>query len=322
NIDGLERKAGLSVWDPYAQKGSQDYVSWQAAQSVPLHGSMEYLVCQLCASSFSFSEKPGKGAMSAGDACPDCLARSDARVAHGRRTLPSGKLRPTVVLYEEPHPHCEDIARIISHDARTLASRREQKATNVVLIFGTTLKVPGCRQLVKKLATASSDNTITVLVNNEPVCGKSWDGVVDYQIIGNVEDWCRKIENQWNAQTKITRWTKTRKRNDTYTESKANKENPPPNASKREVTGKKRKATPPANTDIENMDVYVDIVTIDTNELDQSEPRAIKKHKKTRICDSINIPARRSLRIAEKRSLEEIGGVTVHHSQMSISICT
>ncbi|KAJ1841538.1 NAD-dependent deacetylase hst3, partial [Coemansia sp. RSA 2703] len=215
-----------------------------------------------------------------------------------------------------------DIARIISHDARTLASRREQKATNVVLIFGTTLKVPGCRQLVKKLATASSDNTITVLVNNEPVCGKSWDGVVDYQVIGNVEDWCRKIENQWNAQTKITRWTKTRKRNDTYTESKANKENPPPNASKREVTGKKRKATPPANTDIENMDVYVDIVTIDTNELDQSEPRAIKKHKKTRICDSINIPARRSLRIAEKRSLEEIGGVTVHHSQMSISICT
>ncbi|KAJ1652839.1 NAD-dependent deacetylase hst3, partial [Coemansia sp. RSA 25] len=218
NIDGLERKAGLSVWDPYSAKGDAAHVPWQAAQSVPLHGTMEHLSCQLCSSSYHFSEQSGESAIRAGDECPDCQARSQVREACGRRSLASGKLRPTVVLYEEPHPHCEDIAKIISHDARALGTRRSsggskqrQPIMDVVLVFGTTLKVPGCRQLVRKLATASPATTLTVVVNNEPVCGKSWDGIVDYQVIGNVEDWCARVERKWSAQTKITQWAKTRK---------------------------------------------------------------------------------------------------------------
>ncbi|KAJ2008511.1 NAD-dependent deacetylase hst3 [Coemansia thaxteri] len=215
NIDGLERKAGLSVWDPYSAKGDADHVPWQFAQSVPLHGTMEHLACQLCSSSYHFPEHAGESTIRAGDECPDCHARSQVREACGRRSLASGKLRPTVVLYEEPHPHCEDIAKIISHDARALGTRRrassDKHPTDVVLVFGTTLKVPGCRQLVRKLATASPETTLTIFVNNEPVCGRSWDGIVDYQVIGNVEDWCARVEHKWRVQTKITRWAKTRK---------------------------------------------------------------------------------------------------------------
>ncbi|KAJ1823556.1 NAD-dependent deacetylase hst3 [Coemansia sp. RSA 2671] len=211
NIDGLERKAGLSVWDPYSAKGDAEHVPWQTAQSVPLHGTMEHLSCQLCSSSYHFSEQPNKSAIRAGDECPDCQTRSQVREACGRRSLATGKLRPTVVLYEEPHPHCEDIAKIISHDARALGTRRSKQPQDVVLVFGTTLKVPGCRQLVRKLATASPETTLTVFVNNEPVCGKSWDGIVDYQVIGNVEDWCARVERKWGVQTKITQWAKTRK---------------------------------------------------------------------------------------------------------------
>ncbi|KAJ2897595.1 hypothetical protein IWW38_001665, partial [Coemansia aciculifera] len=48
-----------------------------------------------------------------------------------------------------------------------------------------------------------------------PVCGKSWDGVVDYQVIGNVEDWCARVERKWSAQTKLTQWVKARKRSAT-----------------------------------------------------------------------------------------------------------
>ncbi|KAJ1939230.1 NAD-dependent deacetylase hst3 [Linderina macrospora] len=198
NIDGLEAKAGLNVWDPNGD------VAWQKAHTVPLHGSMEHLTCQLCSSTYPFD-----GDLGAGDACPDCATRSLIREAMGRRALPSGKLRPTVVLYEEPHPHSEEIAKIISHDTRALSSRRStSKLTDVVLVFGTTLKVPGCKQLVKQLAGAA---TLTVVVNNEPVCGRAWDSVVDYQVIGCAEDWCAKIERLWNAQTKITQWTKMRK---------------------------------------------------------------------------------------------------------------
>ncbi|KAJ2802026.1 NAD-dependent deacetylase hst3 [Coemansia furcata] len=215
NIDGLERKAGLSVWDPYSVKGDAEHVPWQAAQSVPLHGTMEHLSCQLCSSSYHFSEQSSESAIRAGDECPNCQTRSQVREACGRRPLATGKLRPTVVLYEEPHPHCEDIAKIISHDARALGTRRSSGSSkqpqDVVLVFGTTLKVPGCRQLVRRLATASPETTLTVFVNNEPVCGKSWDGIVDYQVIGNVEDWCARVERKWSVQTKITQWTKTRK---------------------------------------------------------------------------------------------------------------
>ncbi|KAJ2062883.1 NAD-dependent deacetylase hst3 [Coemansia sp. S155-1] len=85
---------------------------------------MEHLSCQLCSSSYHFSEQSSESAIRAGDECPDCQARSQVREACGRRSLATGKLRPTVVLYEEPHPHCEDIAKIISHDARALGTRR------------------------------------------------------------------------------------------------------------------------------------------------------------------------------------------------------
>ncbi|KAJ1891431.1 NAD-dependent deacetylase hst3 [Kickxella alabastrina] len=342
NIDGLERKAGLNVWDPYMKKGNDEYVPWQAAQSIPLHGSMDHLVCQLCSSSYAFSECPaedGDAARSAGDACPDCFERSETRRALGRRQLPAGKLRPTVVLYEEPHPHCEDIGRIISHDARTLGSRQPRSEstgrvapTNVVLIFGTTLKVPGCRQLVKQMAMAAPASTVTVLVNNEPVCGKSWDGIIDYQVIGNVEDWCARVERIWNAQTKITRWAKTRKHTvDDGFEGSVKK-----GSSEPAPAGKRRKPAAPVDVPAEGpievlvetaaeapvavanttpkeeksnddqMDSFIDIITVedDIKSMAKSVQRAGKSTKAaSRLCDEPL--ARRSMRIAQKQSLED-----------------
>lgn len=247
NIDGLERKAGLAVWDPYRKKDDPAHVPWKDTHSVPLHGTMEYLTCNLCSSHYQFPESspplskkkkkktPG-GVLQAGVVCPDCQLRSEIRVADGRRPLTSGKLRPTVVLYEEPHPHCEEIAKIMAHDARQLRTKQRQTDSafdNVVLVFGTTLKVPGCRQLIRQLATASSSTTTTILVNKEPVCGKSWNGVVDYQIVGDVDDWCRLIERRWNAQTKITQWTKKRK-SACYEATECDKENVDSNAKKQQ----------------------------------------------------------------------------------------
>ncbi|KAJ2246877.1 NAD-dependent deacetylase hst3 [Coemansia sp. RSA 455] len=311
NIDGLERKAGLSVWDPYSAKGDAEHVPWQAAQSVPLHGSMEHLSCQLCSSSYHFSEQSSESAIRAGDECPDCQARSQVREACGRRSLATGKLRPTVVLYEEPHPHCEDIAKIISHDARALGTRRSsgvsKQPQDVVLVFGTTLKVPGCRQLVRKLATASPDTTLTVFVNNEPVCGKSWDGIVDYQVIGNVEDWCARVERKWSVQTKITQWTKTRKSGASVAPSSKDKpkvaviakENvpaadPPSNAiSGKRTVSKKRKSAACVDSGTEG-----------------SDSGTIRKRKRQRPCtppalppvNELLLPIRRSLRIATQQN--------------------
>ncbi|KAJ1665995.1 NAD-dependent deacetylase hst3 [Coemansia sp. RSA 1813] len=295
NIDGLERKAGLTVWDPYAPKSSDDHVPWQSAQSVPLHGSMDRLTCHLCSSSLHFPEH-SRGAIVAGDECPDCRLRSDARQADGRRSLPTGKLRPTVVLYEEPHPHCEDIAKIIAHDTRALGSRRAPPAStlhgssrvtkprepqNVIMVFGTTLKVPGCRQLVRQLANASPASTITVFINNEPVCGKSWDGIVDYQVIGDVDAWCLRIQRQWSMQPKITRWAKTRKT--TTPEVRAPTQKKP----QRMTANKENADTAPA--------------AASSNEKCQTSSR---KRKCLDVCDDGLLPTRRSVRIAERESLD------------------
>ncbi|KAJ1906002.1 NAD-dependent deacetylase hst3 [Coemansia sp. IMI 209127] len=291
NIDGLERKAGLAVWDPYAPKTSAAHVPWQTAQSVPLHGSMDRLTCQLCSSSLHFPEH-SRSAVVAGDECPDCRLRSDARLADGRRSLPTGKLRPTVVLYEEPHPHCEDIAKIIAHDTRALGSRRASPPSalsgngraakpcephNVIMVFGTTLKVPGCRQLVRQLANASPASTITVFINNEPVCGKSWDGIVDYQVIGDVDAWCLRIQHQWNLQPKITRWTKTRKAAAPEARLAAQKKPPRTNAANKENSN--------------------------ASSAKDCQP-ASRKRKRLDACDDGLLSVRRSVRIAERESLD------------------
>ncbi|KAJ2061470.1 NAD-dependent deacetylase hst3 [Coemansia sp. S146] len=312
NIDGLERKAGLSVWDPYSAKGDAEHVPWQAAQSVPLHGSMEHLSCQLCSSSYHFSEQSSESAIRAGDECPDCQARSQVREACGRRSLATGKLRPTVVLYEEPHPHCEDIAKIISHDARALSTRRSsgvsKQPQDVVLVFGTTLKVPGCRQLVRKLATASPETTLTVFVNNEPVCGKSWDGIVDYQVIGNVEDWCARVERKWSVQTKITQWTKTRKNSASVASSSKGKPKVVAVIEKENVPA----ADPPNNAIPGKQTVSKkrkNIGCVDSG-TEGSDSEAIRKRKRQRPCtplapppaNELLLPIRRSLRIATQQN--------------------
>ncbi|KAJ2368062.1 NAD-dependent deacetylase hst3 [Coemansia sp. RSA 2610] len=270
NIDGLERKAGLRVWDPYQKPGSAGHVPWQQAHSVPLHGTMDHLTCQLCASAVPFAALPGGAA--AGDACAECLQRSQAREACGRRALAAGKLRPAVVLYEELHPHGEDIARIISHDARSRA--------DVVLVFGTTLKVPGCRQLVRRLAAAP--RTTTVVVNNEPVCGRAWDGVVDYQVVGCVDEWCARVQRAWNAQSKITQWATKRTRG-----APAAKENAP------EPTSRKRRVSD-----------------------SDSDPEPTSRKRRAPDNNSSLEPARRSARIATR------GGPADYQQRQPLSICT
>ncbi|ORX72847.1 DHS-like NAD/FAD-binding domain-containing protein [Linderina pennispora] len=272
NIDGLEAKAGLNVWDPNGD------VAWQKADTVPLHGSMEHLKCQLCSSTYPFD-----GNLGAGDACLDCSTRSSIREAMGRRALPSGKLRPTVVLYEEPHPHSEDIAKIISHDTRALSSRRStSKLTDV----------PGCKQLVKQLAGAA---TLTVVVNNEPVCGKAWDSVVDFQVIGAAEEWCAKVERLWNAQTKITQWTKARKsanvlretgKSRVAKENAVKKEDAPANS--KTPTGSKKRSR---GTD-----------DGDNNADKETQPKKARRHQNDENY-VIDHSACRSLRLAEKKDL-------------------
>ncbi|KAJ2556187.1 NAD-dependent deacetylase hst3 [Coemansia sp. RSA 1878] len=302
NIDGLERKAGLEVWDPHCPTTSPECVPWQQAQSIPLHGTMDRLTCQLCSSSDTYNAV-------AGDSCSDCMSRSQQREQLGRRALATGTLRPAVVLYGEPHPHSEDIARIIGHDTRALQGRK--RATHdVLLVLGTTLKVPGCKQLVRQLAAAPT--TTTIVVNNEHVCGRVWDNIVDYQIIGCVDDWCSRVQRVWAAQTKITQWTRVRKTLPANCSAKGQK-----------VTGERRSTTKKENVNyvvdetVESQTRKVDHVVV---EIVQSQKRRAQDNDSIECTQPepkrrrAELPMRRSARIAMRESIE------LYHQ--SLSICT
>ncbi|KAJ1921190.1 NAD-dependent deacetylase hst3 [Mycoemilia scoparia] len=233
NIDGLEEKAGLSVLET-SRYGSDNKQHTDKCEVVPLHGDMRFLVCAICKQIYSFIHNTNSAigdsnTLNAGDPCPECLHRSNKRVEVGRRALPVGCLRPNIVLYNEPHPHEELVSKVIAKDtAPPLSLSAASKTPDVILIVGTSLKVHGCQKLVRALAAnAHRANeiyeksraqrtskrggeprppSIVVLLNRDPVCTKAWEGIIDYQIVGDIETLCKKSKAIWNSQSTLDRW--------------------------------------------------------------------------------------------------------------------
>ncbi|KAJ1758410.1 hypothetical protein LPJ77_006419, partial [Coemansia sp. RSA 2523] len=164
--------------------------------------------------------------------------------------------------------------------------------------------------LVRQLAAAPT--TTTIVVNNEHVCGRVWDNIVDYQIIGCVDDWCSRVQRVWAAQTKITQWTRIRKTLPANCSAKGQK-----------VTGERR-----STTKKENFNYVVDeTVESQTRKVDHVVVEIVQSQKRrARDNDSIEctqpepkrrraeLPMRRSARIAMRESIE------LYHQ--SLSICT
>ena len=84
-------------------------------------------------------------------------------------------LRPALVLYDESPPHAAPttIAQVAQSDL--------DAKPDFVLVMGTSLKIPGFKDLVRKFAReAQRGGGMCVLVNGEKV-GREWDAVFDYQ---------------------------------------------------------------------------------------------------------------------------------------------
>jgi NAD-dependent histone deacetylase SIR2 len=111
------------------------------------------------------------------------------------RATPIGSLRPSIVLYDEPHPLSEDIGSLQIHDI----SRQPE----VLLIMGTSLKVHGLKRLVKEFAKVihspggNKKRGIVVFVNKTAPPGGEWEGVVDYWVQGETDAWVKLVEDDW-----------------------------------------------------------------------------------------------------------------------------
>lgn len=78
-------------------------------------------------------------------ACPNCVSNEASREAAGERRRGTGILKPDVVLYNEPHPDAERVGEITQKDL--MGARPD-----LVIVVGTSLKVPGTERLVRELA--------------------------------------------------------------------------------------------------------------------------------------------------------------------------
>lgn len=186
NIDGLEKRLGLSL--------SSDLIPAKKPPVVSLHGTMEQLSCTLCGHRQPFDDKCHE-LLKKGNApeCVRCFTFSSQRVAHGKRAVKTGVMRPDIVLYNEPHPQGDLIAEYLAHDT----ARRP----SLLLVMGTSLKVVGLKKMVKDLARSvhQDPDGLVVFINKTPAARSEWRGTFDYELVGECDRWIALLQRGYQS---------------------------------------------------------------------------------------------------------------------------
>lgn len=124
--------------------------------------------------------------------CPKCINQYENKLKLGKRCLESsiGIIRPNIVLYGEEHPYSDKFAKNLNKDLN--------KRPNLLLIFGTSLKVNGVKNLVKNISKKihENENGLVILINKEPISNSFWKNYIDYQIVSDCDSFCEFIESK------------------------------------------------------------------------------------------------------------------------------
>ncbi|KAF8476536.1 DHS-like NAD/FAD-binding domain-containing protein, partial [Gautieria morchelliformis] len=212
---------------------------------IPLHGTLLTLHCQHCTQSFpldpqtplpvtSISPPPSPGTP---PPCPSCTSLEQTRALVGKRLRGVGKLRPSVVLYGEDHREGEGVGEAVRRDlcgitggapvasekvdaghAPTKPRVRAGKGPDLLLVVGTSLRVPGTKRIVREFskavrpsaspassrlptptpsppaANSYPDQVRTVYLNLEfPLPSREWEGVFDVWVNGDVQEFAKAV---------------------------------------------------------------------------------------------------------------------------------
>ncbi|KAF9479701.1 DHS-like NAD/FAD-binding domain-containing protein [Pholiota conissans] len=215
NIDGLEARVGLlgsSGQDAKSNGKSKTKIRVKDVRNVQLHGDIHRVRCMTCSAEYPCEEEHLQ-LFQRGKApdCPECLSRSQARVARSARAIRVGSLRPGIVLYDETHPLGDDIGSIHTADLG--------RKPDMLIIMGTSLKVHGLKKLVKDFArtvhssvspsaASSSRKPCKVIFVNKTAPGSEWSEIIDCHISGEtdvfsarvIEDWKKMKPADWEVQ--------------------------------------------------------------------------------------------------------------------------
>ncbi|KAJ6621085.1 DHS-like NAD/FAD-binding domain-containing protein [Mycena sp. CBHHK59/15] len=206
NIDGFEAKAGLlgsASQDAKSNAKGKSKIRTKEVRNVQLHGDIHRVRCRSCSAEYPCTpEHISMFSEGLAPDCPECAQRAEARIARSARSIKVGSLRPAIVLYDEPHPLGDDIGTIQSADIA--------RKPDMLIIMGTSLKVHGLKKLVKDFAKtvhsaapcASGPSKAkkwagkVVFVNRTPPAAE-WAGIIDYHVVGETDDWVRKVVEDW-----------------------------------------------------------------------------------------------------------------------------
>ncbi|TGJ83698.1 hypothetical protein E0Z10_g5061 [Xylaria hypoxylon] len=170
NVDGLDTSMEpLSTVVPLQPKGP-----WPKA--IQLHGGLEKMVCSKCNEISQFDASLFEGPQA--PLCKGCEETDNVRTSHaGKRSHGIGRLRPRMVLYNEYNPDEEAIANVFRADLRA--------RPDAVIVVGTSMKIPGVRNMVKDMCKVTRDRrdgvTAWINLDSEPSGAdlkNCWDIVV------------------------------------------------------------------------------------------------------------------------------------------------
>ncbi|ODV60321.1 DHS-like NAD/FAD-binding domain-containing protein [Ascoidea rubescens DSM 1968] len=195
NIDGLERKIGLNTGlTEQNSEPTKTYENltfrqkWKNTEVIQLHGDLNTLSCTNCFKVFNWNQNY-KNLLAGGETpeCPSCLSKYNERISMGKRIAGNiGMLRPNIVLYGENHPNSENITNGLNIDIKS--------KPDLLLIFGTSLKVDGVKKLVKTFAkSVHQKNGKIIFINKTNVSLTAWDNVIDYFIETDCDEFIRYL---------------------------------------------------------------------------------------------------------------------------------
>ncbi|KAG8935609.1 hypothetical protein FRC02_007320 [Tulasnella sp. 418] len=230
------------------------------SKCIPLHGHVQTMYCTRCFQSVPLWEHMAKLQIGESVPCSACEDLETTRRLVGKRERGVGSLRPSVVLYGEAHREGEVIGECVRRDLlgirrgkvdpkainrrpppapktppETPSRSRSNPVPDLLIVAGTSLKVPGTKRIVREFAKAvksssksspqsrnlqlltpasspapggspksssrgssgSSTKPRSILLNFDfPAPSRDWENVFDTWIHGDLQLFAEKVEQE------------------------------------------------------------------------------------------------------------------------------
>ena len=163
------------------------------------------------------------------------------RLLVGKRARGVGKLRPSVVLYNEAHKDGEVVGEVVRKDLVGGSKGKGRGGADLLLVVGTSLRVPGTKRIVREFAKAVRSRTLaspnisglpspspsprrspatddeppikTAYLNLDfPVPTREWEGVFDVWLQGDAQSFAELLQQEITKEVKAKEGIREKKR--------------------------------------------------------------------------------------------------------------